>query len=467
MISRSSIDARAESGEGAATAGLAAFVRQTGWDEIPSPVRHAAKRALLNYFAVALGGCSDPTVETAVRVLRRFKGGNSASLVGRPERFDMLNAASLNAMAANVHDFDDTHTPTIMHPTAPVIPALSALAQSRRVAGSDFLLAFAIGLEVECRIGNAISPAHYARGWHITSTCGVFGSAAACTRILGLSEERIVWAFGSASAQAAGLVETLGTSAKSISVANAARNGLLSALLAEEGFEGPPAPLEGTRGFLNVFGDQPRLNCLQGNEEGKWELMRNTYKPYPCGVVLNPVIDACLLLAELPDLRRRSLDDISRIEITAHPLLRQRTDRPDVRTGRQSQVSAQHAVGVALSRRRAGLEDFSDAAVQDSAVRALGSKVRFVDDGGMSVDSARVRIEFPDGGVFSEQVEHARGSLGRPLSDAEIEQKLRSLCSYGRSGLDPAALIDAVWGLDRCADAADVLRLASLSAAGG
>ncbi|MES2185721.1 MAG: MmgE/PrpD family protein [Pseudomonadota bacterium] len=450
------------------TGRLAGFVCATGWHEVPEAVRHEARRSLLNYFAVALGGNADPTIEAAVRTLLPFGAGTQAGLVGRPERFDMLNAAALNAMAANVYDFCDTHIPTILHPTAPVAPALGALAQARAqaggrdrpVTGQELLLAFVLGVEVECRIANAISPYHYARGWHITSTCGVFGAAAATGRVLGLDAQAMAWAFGNASAQGAGLVETLGSSAKSISVGNAARNGLLSALLAQQGFEGPAEPLAGPRGFLRVMGDPPDFSALEASDAG-WELLRNTYKPYPCGVVLNPVIDACLALAEQPEVRQRPPESVARIELTGHPLLRQRTDRPGVTSGRQSQVSAQHAVGVVLLRRQARLQEFSDAAVQDAAVRALGAKVRFVDDPTMTVDGARVRIDYADGFRVAEEVTFARGSLGRPMADGEIERKLRELCVYGGSRIDPSPLIDAVWGIDGSADGAQVFALAS------
>ena len=440
---------------------LARFVCDTRWEELPDAVRHEAKRSLLNYLAVCLGGCNDPTINAAVRTFLPFRAGNGASLVGRPERFDMLNASALNAMAANVYDFDDTHIPTIVHPTAPVAPALAALAQSRPVHGRDFLLAFSIGVEVECRIASAISPSHYSRGWHITSTCGVFGSAAGAAHILGLDAQTLVSAWGSAAAQSAGLVETLGTSAKSISVGNAARNGLLSALLAAQGFEGPAAPLTGTRGFLRVVADQPNLQALEANPSWGWELMRNTYKPYPCGIVLHPVIDACLNLAGKVSGTGCTLDDVKRIVIAGHPLLKQRTDRPQVANGRLSQVSAQHAVGVVLQRRRAGLDEFSDKAVSDQAVRALGATVQFADDADMPVDAARVTIEFADGSMLTEEVKAPHGSLARPMSDSDIELKLKDLCRYGKSGIDASPLIDALWSLDECDDVSTMLALAS------
>ena len=444
------------------TTQLAGFATGLRWSDVPEAVRHEARRSLVNYCAVALGGSHDPTVEAAVRTFGPLRGGTQARLVGRAERFDLLYAAALNAMAANVYDFCDTHIPTILHPSAPVFPALAALADTRTVRGEDLLLAFVVGVEVECRIANAVSPWHYERGWHITSTCGVFGAAAGAASLLGLDAATLASAFGSAAAQACGLVETLGSSAKSISVGNAARNGLLSVLLAQQGFEGPAAPLEGARGFLRVLGQEPDLGALQGSEPG-WQLLRNTYKPYPCGVVLNPVVDACLALAASPAFTSRGAAAVSEITLTGHPLLRQRTDRPGVTTGRQSQVSGQHAVAVSLLRARAGLEEFSDAAVMDADVRALGSRVRFEDNASMGVEAAVVTVRFEDGSVLEERVDCARGSLGRPLTDAELDRKLHDLCAYGGGRIAPQPLVDALWAMDRAPDAAAVFALASPS----
>lgn len=426
-------------------------------EQIPAEVRCEALRSLLNFFAVSLAGCNDPTIARAAGVLRRYSARDEATLIGRGERADLLTVAALNAMSANVFDFDDTHIPTIIHPTAPVAPVLLALAETRPMTGAELLLAFILGVEIECRIGNAVSPGHYSRGWHITSTCGVFGAAAAAAKILGLDARRTAWAFGSAASQSCGLVETLGTMAKSMGVGNSARNGLLSALLAAEDFDGPAQPLEGVRGFLHVTADKPDLAGLVDGLGKSWQLMRNTYKPYPVGVVLNPVIEACLSLHAMPELK---VAEITAIEVVGHPLLRQRTDRPGITTGRQSQVSAQHAIGVVLSTGRAGLEQFSDAAVADAGVRAIGAKLAFVEDAGMSIDAASVIVS-QGARKLEATVDFAAGSLEKPMSDAALETKLRELCAYGRSGVAPAPLIDAVWGLEQSKDVSGLLRLAA------
>ena len=228
---------------------MAEFLTDSQWHDIPDEVRQEAKRTILNFVGTALGGCRDEAVELALRGLKPFFGPPQATVIGRSERPDALSAAFLNAISANVLEFDDTHLRTVIHPAAPVAPALFSISELRPVSGRELLHALILGIETECRIGIAISPAHYRRGWHITSTCGVFGAAAATGRLLGLDRQRMVWAIGNAAAQSAGPIETLGSMAKSISVGNAARNGLAAALLAEQGFTGPEQAIEGTYGF--------------------------------------------------------------------------------------------------------------------------------------------------------------------------------------------------------------------------
>jgi 2-methylcitrate dehydratase PrpD len=440
---------------------LASFVAQTQWEDIPPKVRHEAKRALVNYFAVALAGCSDPGISKAVNVYGRFSSGREAGLVGRGEKTDILNAAALNAMSANVFDFDDTHLPTIIHPTAPVAAPLFALAQKSPLSGRQWLLAFVLGVEIECRLGNAVSPGHYQRGWHITSTCGVFGATAATAKALDLDTAQIGWALGNASAQSSGLVETLGSMSKSVSVGNAARNGLLSALLAQEGFAGPERPIEGERGFLRVMSEatDADVDAAFAALGSEWALLSNTYKPYPCGVVLNPVIEACLGLSAAPGF---SFADVERVTLRGHPLLRARTDRPNIMLGREAQVSAQHSVAVALARGRAGLAEFTDAAVADPLLRAFASRLDFVDDPAYSVEAAQVTITLRSGETMSRRVDAALGSLQAPLADTDLENKLRELAEYGGSSCKPAPLIDALWAQESAPDASLPMQLACL-----
>jgi len=429
------------------TSALARFVASTRWEDIPETVRHEAKRALLNFFAVAIAGCRTAPIELALKALSEFSGGRQATIVGRAERIDALSAAFLNAAGANVFDYCDTHLPTVVHPTSPLAPAVLAMAELRRVTGPEFLLAFILGFEIECRVGGAVSPGHYPKGWHITSTCGVFGAAAGAAKLLDLSEAQIVWALGNASTQSAGLCECLGWPAKSVSVGNAARNGLFSALLADKGFEGPPEPIAGAQGFLAAMGEPPNWSALLDGLGKSWEVANNSIKPYPAGFVIHPLLDIAL------DWRKQNPDAVvEKVLARGNPLLVQRTDRPEVATGRESQVSLQHAVAAALVLGKAGLDQFTDACVNDPKVGAMRRRIAVATDPAISTIAAEMEFTTADGKVHRMSTQAARGSASNPLKDAEIEQKLRDEARSWNARHDIQPLIDAVWALDRSAD---------------
>lgn len=433
------------------TQNLARFVVETRWEDIPQQARHEAKRALLNFFAVAIAGCRTEPVELALKTLAEFSGGRQATIVGRTERIDALGAAFLNAAGANVFDYCDTHLPTVVHPTAPLAPALLALAELRRVTGPELLLAFVLGFEIECRVGGAVSPGHYPKGWHITSTCGVFGSAAGAAKLLGLKESQVVWTLGNAATQSAGLCECLGWPAKSVSVGNAARNGLFSALLAEKGFAGPAEPIAGAQGFLAAMGEPPNWAALTEGLGKTWEVNNNSLKPYPAGFVIHPLLDCAL------DWRRHHPGvAVERVTVRGNPLLLQRTDRPEVATGRESQVSLQHAVAAALMLGKAGLDEFTDACVSDPAIKEMRGKFEVASDPSISTIAVEMDFWTSDGKKHSVSTQAARGSSANPLKDAEIEQKLLDEARSWRPAHDVKPLIDAVWALDKSGDVSNL-----------
>lgn len=424
---------------------LAEFACDSTPDDLPEEVRGHALRAVMNGFGTALGGAADDALAHLTRAVMPFSAGPQATVIGTALRADMPTAAFLNAAAINVFDFDDNHAGTIIHPTAPVLPAVLALAESRPVSGAALIHAVALGIETACRIGTAVSPGHYDRGWHITATCGVFGAAIAASRLLGLDATRTLWALGNASAQAAGLVETLGHMAKSVGVGGAARNGLMAAMMAEAGVRGPEQPLEGPRGFLAVCCDAPRPEAAEAGLGARWELLNDMFKPYPCGVVLNPVIDACLAAR---DDAAFDLARVARIALRGNPLLKARTDRPGVVTGREAQVSAQHAVAVTLLRGTAGVADFSDDAVHDPAVRALAARVVAIEaDLAMPVEAASLAIDMADGARIEIAVPRGRGNPGRSMTDDDLAAKFAALARHGAPGVDAGRLAEALWQL--------------------
>jgi 2-methylcitrate dehydratase PrpD len=442
--------------EQATTSQLARFLVDSQWRDIPANVRHEARRSVVNFIGTAIGGCHDEAVAVAVQALAPFFGPSQATVIGRNERPDALHVAFLNAVSANVLEFDDTHLGTVIHPMAPVAPALFGLAELRGASGEELLHALVLSVETECRIGAAVSPSHYRRGWHITSTCGVFAAAAAAGKLLKLDHQHMVWALGNAAAQSAGLIESLGSMAKSISVGNAARNGLAAALLAEQGFTGPEQPIEGTYGFANVTSDETDFSAVIKGLGDSWEILANAYKPYPCGVVLFPVIDGCLDLRERHTL---SADQIAAVTIRGHPLLRIRTDRPDVASGRAAKVSVQHSVAVAFIYGAADLAQYADQCVSEPTVLDLRRKITVEEDANVPVETAFVTVQTTDGRRLERHIIEARGTMARPMTDADLEAKFRGLVDYGSPALDAGLLIEAIWSIGDDQDVGRIVRM--------
>jgi 2-methylcitrate dehydratase PrpD len=437
---------------------LARFVVESRWSSIPKEITHEAKRALLNWAGCAIGGCRDEAVDTALAALSEFAGRPQATVLGRSERMDILNTAALNALSSNTLDFDDTHLRTVLHPTVPVAAAAIALAERSQVTGAQLLHAFIVGVEVECRVGNAISPEHFNAGWHITATCGIFGAAAACAKLLDLDTKKTAWAFGIAASQAAGTTGAHGSMTKSWNMANAARNGLMAALLAARGFTSTEEGLEGERGFTRVFAQRRDLDEIIRGLGETWELAQNAYKPYPCGIVAHPVIDACLVLR---DDARVVLDAVERMELRVHALVPKLMGNAVPLTGLEAKLSIQHCAAAALIYGRVGVREFTDACVNDPAVVALRARVMLVEDSAMPKEAAGVTVRLSGGSTLDKYVPHATGSLDRPMSDEALDRKFRALAEWGWPECDIPAFIELAWSLDTLTDAGAFARAAA------
>jgi 2-methylcitrate dehydratase PrpD len=435
------------------TAALARFASSFERSRIPAEVRHAAAQCLLNWAGCALGGAAHPAVERAMEALMAFSGKPSSSLIGRGERCDALHAALFNGISSHVLDFDDTHLATLVHPSGPVISAALALAQHQPVDGASFVDAIALGIEVECRVALGVYPAHYDIGWHITGTAGVFGAAAAAGRMLGLDEERMAWALGIAATQAAGLREMFGTMCKSLHPGRAAQGGLNAALMAGAGFTSSLRGIEAPRGFANVTCSNPHLDDVTAGLGETWEILKNSYKPYACGVVIHPVIDACL---ELRKSAGFAPEDVAAVELSVHPLVLELTGKTEPTTGLEGKFSVFHGAAIALQRGESSFRDFTDEAVRDAHVIALRRLVTATIVPGTREDEARVTITLRNGQRLASHVPHALGSLERPMSDADIERKFRDLAQdvLPQSQIDKA--IDLCWKIDEQADAGTV-----------
>jgi len=434
---------------------LARFVVQHRYADIPANVRHEAARSFLNWVGCAVGACRHETVERALAALDEFSGPREATVLGRGDKLDIMLAALMNGTTSHTFDFDDTHLKTVIHPSGPVASAILALAERKPVKGADFLHAFILGVETECRIGNAVYPSHYDVGWHITATAGVFGAAAAAGRLLGLSEQQMVWALGIAATQSSGLREMFGTMVKPMHPGNAARNGLFAALLASKNFTSAEQGIEGRRGFANVLATERNFAEITEKLGETWEISLNTYKPFACGIVEHPAIDGCI---QLRNEHKLKAEDIESIALKVHPLVLELTGKKTPQTGLEGKFSVYHSSAVAIVHGAAGEEQYSDAVVRDPHVIALRDKVVATVESGIHEDQVRIAITLKGGKVLEKYVEHAVGSLGRPMSDADLEAKFRGLGDGILSQPETDRLIRMCWDVEKLRDAGEVAR---------
>lgn len=432
---------------------LAEFITKTGYADLPAAARKEGVRTLMNWVGVAVGGSHDETVNRAVAALTPFSGPPQANLLGRTERFDIMNAAFLNGVSSHIFDYDDTHLKTIIHPAGPVASAILAYSQYQPVSGKDFLTALVLGIETELRIGNAVYPNHYDVGWHITGTCGVFGAAAATGKLMGLSVQQMVWALGLAASQPVGLRESFGSMNKSFNPGRAAANGIFAALLAAKDYTSSDGMIEAKRGWANTISTKQDYREITEGLGTHYESTLNTYKPFACGIVIHPALDAAIQLRNQYHLKP---EQISSIDLRVHPLVIELTGKKTPQIGLEGKFSIYHAVAIAVIDGAAGEKQFSDAKVRDPMTVALREKVNTVVDPSIKPEQVDMTITLTDGRKLHKFIEHAIGSTEVPMTNQQLEKKFTDLAEGILPPDQTRALIDKCWGVERLDSAAEI-----------
>ena len=434
---------------------LADYVVRAEPGDLPDAPRRECVRSFLNWFGCAVGGARHATVDRALAGLTEFSGTPTATVIARAEKLDVLHAALMNGISSHVLDYDDTHLETIIHPAGPVAPALLAVAERQRVTGADLIHALTLGIETECRIGKAVYPSHYDVGWHITGTAGVFGSAAATGKLLGLNTQQMTWALGIAATQSSGLREMFGTMCKSFHPGRAAQDGMTAAFLASKNFTSSERGIEAPRGFAHVMATERDFSQITDGLGRSFEVTKNAYKPFACGIVIHPTIDACLQLRDEHDL---TADAIERIDLDVHPLVLELTGNKTPTTGLEGKFSVYHSAAVAIIHGAAGPRQYSDQVVQDPAVIALRDRVRAQVVTSVREDGVLAAITLRNGETLRKHIDHAVGSVENPMSDDALEAKFRDLAD----GVLPAAqtdeLIDMCWSVASLDDVGAIAR---------
>ena len=435
---------------------LARFVAthpSRGWSDAVDAEAH---RTLLNWLGCAVGAAHHESTTAALKACQVLQPAAQAAVLGRKERVDVGSAALINGISSHTFDFDDTHLKTIIHPAGPVASALLALAELKGASGRTLIDALVLGIDVSCRMGNVMYPAHYDRGWHITGSTGMLGAAAGCARMLGLDEQQTQMAIGIAASQPVGLREQFGSMSKPLHPGAAARAGLMSALMAQQGFTASPRALEAPRGLVQVVSTQYDWNEATVGLGQQFEISLNTYKPFACGIVIHPSIDACVQLRE----QGISPDQVQNIELKVHSLVLELTGKKEPADGLQAKFSVYHGCAAGLIFGRAGEEEFEDAIVNRADVVALRRKVVATVDNSIDEASVDVTAVLHDGRRVHLFVEHAIGSLQRPLSNAALDGKFHRL---GDGVLGAARVSELIAACRDIGNAATVSTLATLA----
>jgi 2-methylcitrate dehydratase PrpD len=435
---------------------LARFVVETPPERITEALLHEGKRCLINFLAVALYAARDPSLDLLLDLFREEGSRPLATVLGTGVRTSLQNAALANGYLGHLEDYDDTHFPTVIHPSSPTIPAALALGERRGASGREVLAASVLGIEVCCRIGLAVYPAHYDAGWHITGTCGVFGGTAAAGRILGLETLQLVHAMGIAGTQAAGVREVFGSMAKPLHPGRAAQSGVLAGLLARNGFTGSTTILEGRRGFPAVASASYDLEKATAGLGEDWVLYNNALKPYSCGVVSHPLIDA---MAALRTREGVTPDAVERVTARVHPLVLELMDRPNPQLGLEGKFSYQHCMAVGFVDGAAFPAQYTDAKVTDPVIASLRGKISATVDPSMAEDAGEVTLTLKDGASHTETVTHATGSLKNPVTDGQLTGKFRNLVGDVLPGKRVERLLKMLWDLDKAGDIRDLMAL--------
>ena len=446
-----------------ATKELASWAVNLDSSSLPASVKKAALRSLYNYIGCTIGGSNHPAVTKSSDALSPFFGPQTSSLLGHAgaRKADAQHAALLNGIASHVHDYDDTHLATIIHPTGPVASALLAYVEYiGSVSGSDLLAALTAGIEASCKIGLAVWPEHYDIGWHITSSTGGVGAAVAVGKLMGLNEDQMAQAIGIAAVQVVGLREMFGSDTKSFHPGRAAQSGLLAALLAQKGYTSSPQALEAKRGWANVVagGGTPKLEKYVSELGRKWEIETNAFKPFPCGIVCHPVIDGCIKIHQEMASQGLKAEDIKKVETAVHPLVIELTSKRTPKDGLEGKFSVFHGGAVGLLFGKAGPAEYADEIVTDPKVIAIRDEINASPSQDIKPDEARLTIHLTNGSKIEKHVEHAVGSLEVPMTDEQLTEKFvdQSALVLGTDGAQKAS--EAAWKIGDANDVAEVLR---------
>jgi 2-methylcitrate dehydratase PrpD len=457
------------------TEGVAGFVVNTKYSDVPGEVMELGKKSILDALGLALSGSKAETAGLIEKYAGSFgfqPGGASVlgSSAKRPPRF----AAFANGVAIHVDDFDDTQLAVgkdrvyglLVHPTVCVLPAAMATAEVQGLSGKDMLLAYQVGVEVECKIAEAISPRHYEDGFHSTGTCGVFGGASACAKLKGFDVAQTVRTFAIVASHAAGLRENFGSMMKPFQAGHASESGVVAADFAALGWTGAEQILEAQRGFFHAYGGGYDPNSIVDRLGKPWTLQRPgvSIKPFPSGSLTHPGMTEMLRLIHDNSIRAA---DVERVEVGTNRNMPNTLIHHQPKTGLQAKFSMEFCIAILLLDGKADLSRFTDAVVKRPDVKEMIARVRFYTDpeaekAGYDKMTTIIKITLRDGRVVTGRADFGKGSPANPMSFDDVAEKFHGCAAFADWPEAKASkVVDLVRGLENVSDVRTIIALLS------
>jgi 2-methylcitrate dehydratase PrpD len=453
---------------------VAGFALSTKASDSPKDAAHLAKRSVIDGVGLAFAGSRAECGHIAQRYLAGlgFSTERGCTVIGTPMKLPARLAAFANGLAIHADDYDDTQLAVLKdrvyglltHPTAPALPPALAIGERDHRSGADVMLAYQIGVEVECKVAEAIMPRHYQHGFHSTATCGSIGAAAAAARLLGLDRDATRRAISIGATQAGGLRENFGTMTKPFHAGRAAENGMVAAEIAALGFTASPNGLEADRGFFRAAGGGYAPEMIAGKLGRPWTFQSPgvSIKPHPSGSLTHPGMAVMMELIRKHDIRA---DEVRRVSVGTNHNMPNALIHHRPKNELQAKFSMEFCMAILLLERRGGLEEFTDAVVNRPDVQAMIAKVDFgmnaeAEAAGFDKMTTIVEIELADGRKLSGRADFGKGSPANPMTDAELSDKFRQCAAWGRVPNERAkAILDMLWRIESLPDVNELTRL--------
>jgi 2-methylcitrate dehydratase PrpD len=452
---------------------IAAFAVATQATDIPGDVMHLGKRSVIDGLGLALAGAASQTGAITRRYLQSLgiASEHGSTVAGSALRLPARFAAFANGVSIHADDYDDTQLAVLKdrvyglltHPTAPALPPVLALAERDRRSGRDLMTAYHVGVEVECKIAEAILPRHYQQGFHSTATCGAIGAAAAAAKLLGLDRETTRRALSLGATQAGGLRENFGTMTKPFHAGRAAESGVVAAELAALGFTASPNGIEADRGFFRAAGGGYTAEMIEGKLGHPWTFASPgvSIKPHPSGSLTHPGMAVMLDLVRRHDIRP---ERVRRVRVGTNHNMPNALIHHQPCTELQAKFSMEFCMAILLLEREAALAHFTDEVVNRPDVQAMLRKVDFgvhpeAEAAGFDKMTTIIDVELDDGRVLSGRADFGKGSPANPMSDAELSDKFRQCAAWG--GLDQNRanrLLTLAWRIEMLDDVGELAR---------